>query len=561
MFTEFFENIKLSKKFLISFSFVFLIILIMGFMVYSSVRGIQVQNESLESDTKLLTMINEIKIGIAEDMLLMRNMVEETESFEVLGNYMKGHQVHDTAFHFYVNEINALLSQQEAYLDRIKALNDAYSKNFKYYFAPTYDTMKQYIYYTLQVETGEYKEDKDFVKKRKRQIKKIRKNNAFVAEKNGYKLLETLSGLQGDFGQNLSASQSRIDAIIDGTLTKILIILFVAATATFFISQGLTRLVKGPVMKVTKFLEEIAGGNIPKRSLKETRDEIGIMSKKINTHKNNLLKSVQFAENIGNGVLDADFKVTDAIGAVLIKMRDQLMNVSMEEKKRKWVSDGLNTLNDQIRDAQNDIDKLADEVLSSLVRYMEANQGSMFILSENNESEPQMEMKACYAWERKKFNEKIIKPGCGLVGECWLEGDIIYMTQVPDSYINITSGLGYANPRSIILFPIKSDDKVFGVIEMAFFKELEEYQLEFMKQLGENLATAIRFTTSNDKTRKLLERSQDQAEELRAQEEEMRQNQEELLATQEEMKRQKMEMEDKVVQLEEQLGLLEERTF
>jgi hypothetical protein len=64
--------------------------------------------------------------------------------------------------------------------------------------------------------------------------------------------------------------------------------------------------------------------------------------------------------------------------------------------------------------------------------------------------EATMSMKACYAWDKKKFlNHKIYK-GEGLAGQSWQEGDIVYLTEVPQSYVKITSGLGDSEPNKCV---------------------------------------------------------------------------------------------------------------
>jgi GAF domain-containing protein len=83
------------------------------------------------------------------------------------------------------------------------------------------------------------------------------------------------------------------------------------------------------------------------------------------------------------------------------------------------------------------------------------------------------------------------------------------------------------------------NEHVVGVIEIANLKPFEKYQIEFLERLAETIASAISTARNNEKTKVLLEQSQQQAEEMRAQEEEMRQNMEELQATQEQMHRKK----------------------
>ncbi|WP_224994765.1 GAF domain-containing protein [Cesiribacter sp. SM1] len=220
----------------------------------------------------------------------------------------------------------------------------------------------------------------------------------------------------------------------------------------------------------------------------------------------------------------------------------EIENTRVEDKKRQWASDGLARFTDLIRN-QDNMKQLGDEVISQLVRYLEANQGGLFILKEENGQAPYLELEACYAYNRKKYINKRIAVGEGLIGQAYLEKGRVYLTDVPDNYLRITSGLGESNPRSILIVPLKLNEKVLGVIELASFKVFEPYQMDFIDKLSENLASVIASTRINETTRLLLEESQQQAEEMRAQEEEMRQSLEELQATQEEILRRQKENE------------------
>jgi PAS domain S-box-containing protein len=175
--------------------------------------------------------------------------------------------------------------------------------------------------------------------------------------------------------------------------------------------------------------------------------------------------------------------------------------------------------------------------MSNLVDYVGAIQGGLFIRNDDEQDEIFYELMGSVAYSRQKVMESRFKPGESLVGRCAYEKLTIYLEQVPDSYVHVTSGLGESNPRSILLVPAILNDEVFGIIELVSFNKFEPYQIAFIEKIGESIASTISNARVNDRTNKLLEQSKQQAEELAAQEEEMRQNLEELQATQEEVAR------------------------
>lgn len=223
-----------------------------------------------------------------------------------------------------------------------------------------------------------------------------------------------------------------------------------------------------------------------------------------------------------------------------------------EDEKRSWMSNGIAEVSILIRE-ENDTQKLYDILIAKLVKYTGANQGGLYVV--NAESNHKfIELVAMYAFDRKKYEEKKIEIGEGLLGQCFLEKEIILLTEVPQNYVQITSGLGLANPKFIAIVPMMLNEEVFGMLELASFEILEDYKIEFLKKIGENLAATLKTIKINEQTKELLEASQQQAEEMRAQEEEMRQNMEELQATQEEMQRKEEGYLQQIQELKHKLG-------
>lgn len=290
---------------------------------------------------------------------------------------------------------------------------------------------------------------------------------------------------------------------------------------------------------------------------KKQADEILEKSSSLETQINTTNSNIKIANEIANGNLETKIEINDddELGKALVIMQKNLTTAKIRESEEKFYNVGLAQASEILRNQNDDLVALSSNFLHYLIKYLHANQGGIFILDNTDKKNMFLKQMACYAYERKKLSQKVIHLEEGLIGACYQEKDIIYMTDVPKSYVSITSGLGQDTPRAILIAPIMVNEIVYGIIEMAFFETLEPYKIEFTKKVLENLASSISTVKTNEQTKSLLEISQQQTEALRAQEEEMRQNMEEMNATQEEMTRKQAEL----TQLLEESRLMEER--
>ena len=326
--------------------------------------------------------------------------------------------------------------------------------------------------------------------------------------------------------------------------------LIILSLAIVYSSKSITN----PILRITNILKRIARGNISSdmKLRIETEDEIGEMANALNTTIDGLNQKVEFASSIERGNLESELQVLssdDILGNALIDMHNSLRHASEEEEKRKeednrsrWANEGLAKFGEILRQNNDNMDVLAKSIIKELIQTLDANQGGLFLLNEDDELDPHFELTSAYAYSRYKYKSKKILMGEGLIGACAMEKKTMHLTEIPDGYIEITSGLGQSNPTTLLLVPLVMDDKVFGVIEIASFNIFQPYQIEFIEKLAESIASTIATVKVNIKTSHLLTETQQQAEEMAAQEEEMRQNMEELQATQEESSRKAAEM-------------------
>jgi CHASE3 domain sensor protein len=272
-------------------------------------------------------------------------------------------------------------------------------------------------------------------------------------------------------------------------------------------------------------------------------------SKIMNRSIENLKQAATFIKKVTNGEFDAAWPgMTDdntklnkeSLSGTLINMRDQMKRIKQEDENRIWVTEGLAKFTEIIRNHQDDAASLCEQSIRYIAKHMNAQQGAVFLLQEEDDTQF-LQLSACYAFDKKKFVEKRIALGEGIVGQSFLEGSPAMLKAVPNGYTHITSGLGEATPSCLLIVPMQYNQQSEGVVEIAGFTEWPEHQRTFLFKATEYMAAALSSVRSTQKMKTVLTQMQEQTEQLHAQEEEMRQNMEELAATNEEMKRKESE--------------------
>ncbi len=351
-----------------------------------------------------------------------------------------------------------------------------------------------------------------------------------------------------EFGRETKKTQNQIEKIKDKevikTQTYFLITFLIFIAIFLIINLTFPRIISKRIVNLQKFIDPLKTGEIPKEVFKiEAFTEIIAMSETIERIIVSLREASNFASEIGKGNFDYDFKPMsnkDTLGNALILLRDNLKQAKEEEDRRRaedkireWTNTGIAKFSDILRQSAKDINELSGIIIKELVNYLDANQGGIFIVNDEKKDKVKLVLASSYAYSKERKKRKEFLLGEGLIGTCAVEKATIYMTEIPEDYISITSGLGGANPRSLLIVPLKFEEEVLGVIEIASFNELEKYQIDFIEKIAESIASTISIAKINERTAQLLERAKLEAEQRSLKEEELRQNLEELQATQE----------------------------
>ncbi|MCX6290876.1 MAG: response regulator [Bacteroidetes bacterium] len=338
-----------------------------------------------------------------------------------------------------------------------------------------------------------------------------------------------------------------------------IMVVVVILLAAFYLSNNIIV----PLMKLKNYILQMGKGEIPEIAVSMKRNAVGLMTEAVRKLAESLKKTASFAHNIGEGNFKVEFQPlgsNDELGNALIQMRESLSMADSENKQRHWMASGLEQLNSALRENTDDLEKLSDEIINSLVKFLNVHNGAMYVVEKDHMNEkPYIQLCGSYAMDENQSARKKIEMGEGLIGQALKNKETIYLKDVPLGYLSINSGLGKASASHILIIPLSHRGEIYGVIELASFRKFQDEEIKFIEGIGETMGSTIAASKTNTLTKKLLDETRKQAERLAAQDEELRQTNDELShqssllqASEEELKQSNTELKDKAKLVEEQ---------
>ncbi len=310
------------------------------------------------------------------------------------------------------------------------------------------------------------------------------------------------------------------------------ICLIILSISTWFFAKRII----DPLKDTSDVVKELATGEIDSiRKLEVyTSDEIGQIRKSVNILVEALRRTAKFALEIGQGNFEVDYArlgPNDVLGNALLAMRKNLKDSEeednlrvIEELKLNWSTEGLALFADILRDNQGDMKELAYEIISSLVKHIKAVQGGFYFTQPGSINQDKVELLAFYAFSEKQVNRTSFEIEEGIIGEVVRKNEKVLLDNVPNSYIEVESGLGRANPRKFLVVPISNDNGIYGALEISSFKVFENHQVEFIEKLATNLASTLEAMLANQRTQKLLDETDQQKDQLEQTEHYLKEN-------------------------------------
>jgi HAMP domain-containing protein/signal transduction histidine kinase/CheY-like chemotaxis protein len=292
------------------------------------------------------------------------------------------------------------------------------------------------------------------------------------------------------------------------------------------------------------------------------------LTENVNQLAANLTTQVRSISEVASAVTKGDLTRTirvdakgelEALKDTINQMITNLRETTLRNQDQDWLKSNLAKFT-QMLQGQRDLNTVTKRILSEMAQVVNAHFGAFYILSTDEvTTNVKLKLFAAYAYKEEKNVPQEFAIGEGLVGQCAFEKEKILITNVPQGYIKITSGLGKIKPTNLIILPVLFENNVKAVIELASLEALSDTHIDFLSQVTESIGIVLNTIETNTRTEELLAQSQSLASELKIQQEELRRTNDELQDKALLLVKQKEEVEAKNKEVEEARKSLEEK--
>jgi len=381
------------------------------------------------------------------------------------------------------------------------------------------------------------------------------------------KIDKIISSLLKNINYKTKENDKYINSLITNSKNKSLLSLTLLTILSLLLLMLLTNYISSNLLDISNILRKLSIGHIDNYKTNDNNDEFGYISQTIHNIIISLKETTGFAEQLAKGNFDIEISPLsdyDELRTFLLQLKSYLKRAQEEQKireledyQRRKISEGLTKFSEILRTQQKSLKELAETLIIELVRELDSLQGVFFVLKEEtNRDEKKIEylqLLAAYAWNRKKYLEKRIEIGEGLIGSVALEKFTIHITDVPEDYIEIKSGTGETDPKAILIVPLLFEDNILGVIELARLDPYKNFEINLVEKIGESIAATLQNIKINEKTEILLKETRHKSEEMKEQEELLKRNIEEFKLLINEKNKEVHQLREKIKLLEKQL--------
>src|SRR6202035_245736 len=172
----------------------------------------------------------------------------------------------------------------------------------------------------------------------------------------------------------------------------------------------------------------------------------------------NLTTQVRAIAEVATAVTKGDLTRSIAVAAQgevaalkdnINEMIRNLKDTTLKNAEQDWLKTNLAKFSRMLQ-GQKDLLTVGRLILSELAPVVDAQHAVFYVLDASNDP-GSLTLLAGYAHKGQDAVGARLALGEGLIGQCALEKQKILLTNVPNDYIRISSGLGSAAPQNIIV--------------------------------------------------------------------------------------------------------------
>jgi signal transduction histidine kinase/CheY-like chemotaxis protein/HAMP domain-containing protein len=290
------------------------------------------------------------------------------------------------------------------------------------------------------------------------------------------------------------------------------------------------------------------------------------LTENVNQLAANLTTQVRAIAEVATAVTKGDLTRSITVGAqgevaalkdTINEMIRNLRDTTLKNTEQDWLKTNLAKFSRMLQ-GQRDLSTVGRLILSELAPVVSAQRAVFYVLDPAG-GELRLKLLANYAGRGQSSIGETVELGQGLVGQCALQKQKILVTNVPQDYFPILSGLGQAAPRTVLVLPVVFEGRVKGVLELCSFESFGSTHQDFLDQLTESIGIVLNTIEANMRTEALLEQSQSLAQQLQTRQEQLQQTNQELQEKARLLAEQNQEVERKNQEVEQARQELEEK--
>ncbi|EIT86392.1 sensor histidine kinase [Fictibacillus macauensis ZFHKF-1] len=330
-------------------------------------------------------------------------------------------------------------------------------------------------------------------------LKKNNKNAAAVKGLQQENSIQNVENIRSQFEQFRSTEisltekraahlDSRNKNLTYGLISLLVVVIALSIGLALFISRSIVNTVKEVIASIKAMTSN--GGDVSKRIFVKTKDEI----RELAHATNDLLDSVE---------------------------------------KRDWLQKSTNGIVGQYQ-GKATMNELGTTFISGVARSTDASYGAIYV-RESMDSKKFIK-KGQFAGTAADVGRDVFTIGEGLVGQCAIEKSPLLIENVPNDYILVSSALGEAQAKNVIIVPVLFEGDTIAVLELATLQTFTEEHKALIENVTKTFGLTVDSISGRMEIVRLLKESQALTEELQAQSEELQTQSEELQMQSEELR-------------------------